>query len=53
VANGFFVSKTAMKQNPALAGLDILRMPQATVFRCTASQLAAVIETTPERHTAV
>jgi hypothetical protein len=43
VANGFFVSKTAMKQNPSLAGLDILRMPQATVFRCSAEQLASVL----------
>ena len=53
VAHGFFVSKTAMRQNPALAGLDILRMPQATVFRCTAEQLVAVVEYPPEHHTAV
>jgi hypothetical protein len=51
VANGFFVSKTAMKQNLALAGLDILRMPQATVYRCTAEHLVAVVESPPERHT--
>jgi hypothetical protein len=53
LAHGFFVSKIAMKQNPALVGLDILRMPQATVFRCTAEQLACVLEFPSEHYTAL
>lgn len=42
--SGLFVARGVLKQRSATAGLDILRMPQATVFRCSAEQLASVLD---------
>ena len=43
VHQGLYVARTAIKAEAGLADLDILRQPQATVFRCTAEQLVRVL----------
>lgn len=43
VQQGLYVSRTAIKAEAGLADLDILRQPQATVFRCTREQLVRVL----------
>ena len=44
IHEGFGVPRDVARTHPVLATLDVLRMPQATVYRCTPAQVVALTE---------
>lgn len=43
IYEGFGVPRDVARTHPVLATLDVLRMPQATVYRCTPAHVVACI----------
>ena len=48
VHTGFFVGRDVARQHPDLATLDVIRMPQGTVYQLMPAQLVAVLEVSEE-----
>ena len=44
IHEGFRVPRDVARTHPVLATLDVLRMPQATVYRCTPAHVVALTE---------
>lgn len=44
IHTGYYISRENAKSDPELAGLDVLRMPQGTVYKCTPMQVVRMLQ---------